>query len=215
MTTVDVRLGIDLCGTCEARECDEIAAPLLSQLQDGSYGEMSVMPLPLTIAEWRSEHRTARKRADRAASRGYRAHELTRERWEDDIYAINTSTDWRQGRPMSPGYREFQKFSRLPKYACPRHAIRCTGVWTSGSTLVAYLVMIRAGELALVSQILGHADHLENEVMWLLFEHALEREIAADPEALVVYNRHDSGTDGLRWFKERLGFEAVPVEWLP
>ena len=62
-----------------------------------------------------------------------------------------------------------------------------TGVWdTDGRDLVAYLVMIRAGELALVSQILGHFDHLENEIMYLLFQHALEREIAADPECLVV-----------------------------
>ena len=47
----------------------------------------------------------------------------------------------------------------------------------------------------------------------LLFQHALGRETFAP--GLVVYNRHDSGTDGLRFFKERLGFEERQVEWLP
>jgi hypothetical protein len=31
---------------------------------------------------------------------------------------------------------------------------------------------------------------------------------------VVVYNRADSGTDGLRFFKERLGFGPMEVEWL-
>jgi hypothetical protein len=29
----------------------------------------------------------------------------------------------------------------------------------------------------------------------------------------LVYNRHDSGTDGLRYFKTKLGFEETAVEW--
>ena len=41
--------------------------------------------------------------------------------------------------------------------------------------------------------------------MYLLFQHALSGEIAGRPGCLVVYNRHDSGTDGLRFFKERVG----------
>jgi hypothetical protein len=75
--------------------------------------------------------------------------------------------------------------------------------------------MIRSGDLALVSQILGHAAHLDNEIMWLLFAHALEREITADPNGIVVYNRHDSGTNGLRWWKEHVGFREQVLEWLP
>ncbi len=81
--------------------------------------------------------------------------------------------------------------------------------------LVGYLTMIRCGELALVSQILGHAEHLEHEIMYQLFAGALSREVRADPFGVCVYNRHDSGTDGLRFFKERLGFEEAAVEWAP
>ena len=113
---------------------------------------------------------------------------------------------------MTAGYTQPTEFAPLPEYPCERHAIRVTGVWTGHDELVAYLVMHRAGELALVSQILGHADYLADEIMFLLFAAALEREIEHAP-GIVVYNRHDSGTDGLRFFKERLGFEEAPVEW--
>jgi hypothetical protein len=71
------------------------------------------------------------------------------------------------------------------------------------------------GQLALVSQILGHADHLDSEVMWLLWQGMLESESLVDRDGVVVYNRHDSGTDGLRWFKEHVGLEETRVEWLP
>jgi hypothetical protein len=77
--------------------------------------------------------------------------------------------------------------------------------------LVAYLWIYRSGQLALVSQILGHADHLEHDVMFLLFEGMLTCE--PPDNGWLVYNRADSGTDGLRFFKARLGFEATPVRW--
>lgn len=209
MSAVDVRLAISLELACEHAD-----SSLYRQLASGKYDEMAVMPLPLTIAEYRGEHRTARNRADRCYGRGYRAGPLARERYANDIHKINLSAKMRQGRPMAAGYLERYEYEPLPDYPCERHATRISGVWEL-DTLVAYLVMIRAGELSLVSQILGHADHLDNGIMFLLFEEAISREIAADPRALVVYNRWDSGTDGLRTHKRMLGFEPMPVEWLP
>lgn len=195
--------------------CDDVDDDLFLQMSGGAYGECSVMPIPGSVEEWRSQHKTARKRADRAYRRGYVADDLPRELYADDIYEINVSASHRQGRPMARGYLERQEFSPLPDYPCARHAVRATGVWAPDGRVVAYLVMLRSGDLALVSQILGHADHLEREVMWLLFQHALEREITAAPDGVMVYNRHDSGTKGLRWWKERVGFREEVVEWLP
>jgi len=195
--------------------CADVDDSLFLHMSGGAYQECSVMPIPASLEQWRAAHKTARKRADRAYARGYVADVLPRERYADDIHLVNTSASHRQGRPMADRYRHRSEFSPLPDYPCARHAVRVTGVWAPDGHVVAYLVMLRHGDLALVSQILGHADHLENEVMWLLFERALEREIRSDRDGLVVYNRHDSGTDGLRWWKERVGFREEVVEWLP
>ena len=210
---ISVATSISLEAGCDYESCAQLAAPLLHKLGGGDYDVCSVMEIPSSIDEWRADHRTARKRSQRAYARGYLAAPLRRELRADDIHAINTSKRHRQGRPMNHVYMERQEFSPLPDYPCERHAVRASGVYLE-NTLVAYLIMYRVGELALVSQILGHGDHERHEIMYRLFEFALGREIEAGP-GFVVYNRHDSGTDGLRWFKERLGFGPAEVEWRP
>lgn len=209
LTTTALAVSLDL--GC----CDNTDPELFAQMSSGKYDECAVMRLPAHIEDWQDARRTARKRAERAYRRGYVANVLERERYADDIYAINTSASHRQGRPMTDGYLHRGEFSPLPEFPCRRHSVRTTGVWSEDDHLVAYLVMHRQGDLALVSQILGHAAHEDQEVMYLLFEYALRREIVAHPHGYVVYNRWDSGTDGLRWFKERLGFGPHAVEWLP
>ena len=212
MTTVETALRISLEVDCAGSElCERTAGPLLEQLASGDYDRCSVLELPPSIDVWLEQHRTARKRATRSGRRGYIAGVLEREKHVDEIHEINTSSRIRQGRPMTHGYRTKQTYSPLPAYPCPRHAIRTTGI-SFGGRLVGYLAMYRCGELALVSQILGHADFLEDEIMYQLFAAALKRELGRGP-GVVVYNRHDSGTEGLRFFKERLGFEEAEVAW--
>jgi hypothetical protein len=213
MTETAVALPISLETGCDHAACSEFAWPLHRQLANGGYDQCSVMALPDTLGQWRNEHRTARKRSDRAKRRGYRfVADVKRHERADEIYAINTSADERQGRPMSDGYRQHPPTIPDPGYPCRRHGVHPYGVETADGTLVAYLWLYRAGELALVSQILGHADHLENEVMYLLWEGMVALE-ASEP-GFVVYNRHDSGTDGLRFYKERVGLAETCVEWV-
>lgn len=208
--SVTTKLGVclEVASCCGA----EFAFPLLHKMQHG-YEVCAAQPIPEDLEQWRAEHRTARKRAQRSRNKGYRADVLEREWWAPDIHDINVSKQIRQKRPMAGGYLEFTEYSPLPEFDCDRHAIRTSGVWT-GELLVAYLVMYRVGELALVSQILGHGEHERFDVMFLLFEFALEREIKGG-DGMVVYNRWDSGTPGLREFKTRLGFRETPIEWLP
>lgn len=202
---------INLEAACDYSECAEFAFPLWKQLA-GGYDVCSVMPLPSSVDEWRAEHRTARKRADRADRRGYRFVDVVHHERVDEIHAINTSTDQRQGRPMSDGYRQRPSETPDPAYPCSRHGVHRYGVETYHGKLVAYLWLYRGGQLALVSQILGHSAHLEDEVMYLLWQGMIERELG-EP-GFVVYNRHDSGTDGLRFYKERVGLAETGVEWL-
>jgi len=190
--------------------CASLARPLLLQLMQG-YETCSVLPMPSSVEAWRDEHRTARKRSDRATRLGYGFREIAREEYCEDIFAINTSLEERQGRPMSKGYREAQNFLPLQDYPCERHAIRTYGVVDDRGALVAYLWLYRSGDLALVSSILGHGEHLANDVMYLLFQGVVKAQ--ADIGGYFVYNRHDSGTDGLRYFKDKLGFEPMEVRW--
>jgi len=190
-----------------------IARPLYEQLSNGKYDVCSVLAMPRSIDEWRSGHRTARKRADRCFRFGYQVRPVLRHEHADDIHAINTSLDERQGKPMSEGYRQRPSQTPDPIYLCPRHGVHPYGVLDYRGRLRAYLWLYRSGELALVSQILGHGAHLRNDVMYLLWQGMLEREIPLG--GFVVYNRHDSGTDGLRYYKERVGLGPRRVQWLP
>jgi hypothetical protein len=213
VTETAVQTTIKLEADCGFEECAAFAGQLYLQLREG-YETCSVMPIPETLAEWRDAHRTARKRAKKCRELGYRLTYGKRHQFADDILAINTSTPVRQKRPMSPGYSERPSETPDPVWSCHRHSVHPYGVISPEGRLVAYLWLYRSGQLALVSQILGHADHLENGIMYLLWDGMIAFE-SIDPDGFIVYNRHDSGTEGLRFYKQRVGLEETEVAWLP
>jgi hypothetical protein len=51
--------------------------------------------------------------------------------------------------------------------------------------------------------------------MYLLWQGMVASEGFVAPDGFIVYNRHDSGTDGLRFYKERVGLQETEVAWLP
>lgn len=195
-----------------SHECSDFVDPLFEQLSSGRYDHCSVQRI-VPVDLWRETHRTARRRSSRATRLGYEFAPVARHEYADDIYAINTSLRERQGRPMSAGYRVAVSTEPDPEYPCPRHGVHYYGVKDDRGSLVAYLWCYRAGGLALVSQILGHAEHLDKDVMYLLFEGAMTMEYALHGTGYWCYNRADSGTDGLRYFKTKLGFEPKDVVW--
>ncbi len=210
MLEVATEVTIDLLGGCTAAGCMQMAEERNMQLDvpKYSYG-VSLLAVPASLDEWRSEHRTARKRSDRCERLGYRFAEIDRSQYADDIREINLSLPARQGRPMSAGYHD-PSVSALPHYPCAMHNIRCYGI-TEAGTLRAYLTLYRVRELALVSMILGHGSHLACDIMYRLFAGVVEDQ--AGLGGFFYYNRHDSGTDGLRFYKERVGFAEADVEW--
>ncbi len=213
MTETLTATAIELEAGCGFEECAQFAGPLYLQLREG-YELCSVMPIAETVAGWREEHRTARKRSNKCRELGYRFSVVKRHKYADDILAINTSKAIRQKRPMTPGYSERPSDAPDPYPRCRRHGVHAYGVLAADGTLVAYLWLYRVGQLALVSQILGHADHLENGIMYLLWDGMVALE-SFDPDGYIVYNRHDSGTAGLRFYKERVGLEETAVAWRP
>lgn len=191
-------------------DCAAFAQRLHDQLGVPHYSTgCSLLAVPDSLDEWRAEHRTARKRADRAVRKGYRFGHVDFSEHSDDIFAINTSLAVRQGRPMTDGYSYRGPRSPLPVQPCARHKTFTYGVLRC-DVLFAYLTLHRTGELAMVSMILGHGDHLENDVMWLLFAGVVADQ--AGSGGWFYYNRHDSGLDGLRFYKERVGFACADME---
>jgi hypothetical protein len=187
-----------------------MAHDMRAKLDTPNYREgTALMRVPETVEGWRSEHRTARKRVDRSARLGYTFAEIDRSLHAADILEINLSLSHRQGRPMTEGYRK-PSTEPLPDYQCSRHNIRTYGV-LQGERLRAYLTLYRLGELRLISMILGHGEHLKNDVMYALFQGVVEDQ--AGDDGWFYYNRWDSGTDGLRYFKSKLGFAEGDVEW--
>jgi len=207
--TLPVALEVD----CSHQICQRFVEPLYEQMSGGKFSRCAAMPLPKDMDEWAAEHRTGRKRANRAERRGYTLSVIRREEHSDELYEINTSAERRQGRPMSESYLWHYQYSPLPKYPCERHQVRTYGVKSSEGQLVAYLWLYIAGQLRLCSSIIGHADHLENEVMYLLFRGMLEAESERDSDGVVVYHRWDNGTDGLRFYKERVGLRDTAIGW--
>ena len=203
--TVQISLELGCCHETWAHE-------LFLQLNRDQYRwPMSVLELG-DYDEWLAGARTIRRSSMRAERLGYEFRTFDRADHLDDLYAINTSRERRQGRPMSDGYRERPAFGD-ERYPCDRHRVTAYGVFTNRH-LVAYTFVYRAGDLALVSTILGHAEHEPDGVMRLLMRGTVHAETPHG--GFLVYNRHDSGDgDGLREFKEHVRFAPTRVEWLP
>ena len=211
-TLTRTRVTIDLEAACHDYGCLQLATRFKNQLGVPRYSVgASILELPATLEDWRAEHRTARKRADRAVRLGYRFAEIDRAEHNDDIHEINTSLPERQGRPMTDGYLRRHHHGSLPDYPCDRHRVHTYGI-LQGRRLWAYLSLYRCGQLGLVSMILGHGDHLRNDIMYLLALGTIEAQVGQG--GVLFYNRHDSGQEGLRFYKERLGFRATDIEWV-
>lgn len=206
-----VAISMDL--PCQFPSCTDFAVPLYTQLSTPHYSRgASVMKCPASLEEWRSQHRTARRAALRAERLGYRFSEVENSHYVDDIYAINVSRPERQGRPMTEGYMVRRSHGRLSdaQTRCRRHRTHTYGV-LFGETLVAYLTLHRAGDLAMVSMILGHGDHEPAGIMYLLIQGVIADQ--APQPGFYYYNLHSSGGDGLRFKKERYGFRPADIEW--
>jgi hypothetical protein len=185
--------------------------PEVGAYQDGA----SILVLPPTFEEyWNgAAGYGTRRKVRKAEKEGYTFGLIDRDAYLDDLFAINTSLPERQGRAMKEPYRARPgPFGPLPEFTCARHQIRTYGVLKDGH-LVAYTWLYQVGEMCLFSTILGHGDHLNNGVMYLQIAKTLEDIIAVAGTRYAMYNMHQSGSEGLRFFKEQMGFASHWVNW--
>ncbi len=124
-----------------------------------------------------------------------------------ELMAINGSTPTRQGKTMARGYLR-EDFS-LPssQWQTPY------GVFSAEGMLVGYVLLLEQGEVATLDVILGHADHLENGIMYLLVTEIVGDLIRKGQARYCFYDMWFGASDGLRTFKRRCGFNPYFVTW--
>jgi hypothetical protein len=77
---------------------------------------------------------------------------------------------------------------------------------------VAYTWVYQVGEMCLFNRILGHGAHLDSGIMYTLVAGSIADLMPAGLR-YAMYERHTSGSEGLRYFKEKLGFRSYWVDW--
>ena len=195
---------------------DKFTAPHPRHPETGAYQDgCSILVLPPTYDEYLNGAAGygTRRKLKKALKEGYMFEPIDRDRYLDDIFAINTSMAERQGKEMTERYRSRpDPYGPLPQYGCPRHQLRTYGVLKDGH-LVAYTWLYQMGEICLFSTILGHGDHLNAGVMYLLVAESIRDIMSLAGTKYAMYNMHQSGTEGLRFFKEQMGFAGFWVDW--
>lgn len=126
----------------------------------------------------------------------------------DDIYEINTSTQFRQGRQMDAAYLSYPQ--RIDYTENMPYAIKTVGVF-KGNKLVAYCNLHFYGQIATVNRILGNKSHLTYGIMNILIYKVflLCREFKA---SYVIYiSMQNCKKNPLSAFKRRVGFEEYSI----
>jgi hypothetical protein len=141
----------------------------------------------------------------RARARGYRIQVIDRNDHVDDIHAINTSSEMRQGRPMDPAYRQ----KRL--HFEPHPHFRCYGVFSAQDQLVAYCNVAYFGNFATADQLLGYKN--QDGVMYMLLADIICELIDERRLNYFMYDTYFGAKPGMRAFKRRFGFRPYRARY--
>lgn len=165
-----------------------------------------------------------------AERRGYRARQFMLASHVEDMHAIRTSMAFRAAGPVFD--RWFLKPEHIARPAgellhvaspcCPMHWTIWWGVFVPepghaqngvevGERLVAYVKVMRIGDVVHYTEIMGHRDRLADGVMMLL-HHEIMRWLIEAPEPaakdtrFLLYGAAEHGGEGLLTWKKRAGF---------
>jgi len=184
------------------------------------YGAMEVNVAVIVIPDdiekdwWNTaESKWMRQKVRRCQKAGYEFRHFEHNDDIDEIYEINTSLDQRQGSKMSALYTTKPEPQRsLANQPCKRHRRDYYGVFKDGK-LYAYTYILTCGELMVYSRLLGHGDALKDDVMNLMVFEAAKARNAESGTRYAIYHTADNGTEGLQFFKRKMGFVGHLVTW--
>lgn len=182
----------------------------------------AVMPTPASMEEYISSISAKRRydvRGKKALKQGYTTRPIDPREEAGSIWRVIHSSDERQGRPISPMFGDRRPDHDFPSYVPtgdPWFDDICCGVFASDGALAAYLLGKRVGEHVQYDEIMGHADHLQHDVMYLLHFAFLEMCTENEhPPQCLNYGSWYSGTDpfsvegGLNRWKRKVKFKPA------
>jgi hypothetical protein len=143
--------------------------------------------------------------AKRARARGYRLAHIDRNHFVEEIHAINTSLDQRQGRPMDATYREKKlQFETLPHF-------RYYGVFSAEGKLVAYANLGVYGNFAGFAQLIGIRNN--DGIMHLMMVDIVTEMIEQRQVRYIMYDTFFGAHPGMKTFKTILGFQPYRARY--
>jgi hypothetical protein len=76
-----------------------------------------------------------------------------------------------------------------------------------GNRLIAYADVVKYGDVFVIGPFMGHKDYLKEGIMYHLFD-----QIALNHP--LMYDTFLGNSEGLTYFKKKLGFREVNVNWI-
>jgi hypothetical protein len=181
-------------------------------IQNKKWG-VALAEVPERLEDYkRQTSRLMRRRVKHATEAGYTFARIDAAERFDEMMAVNRSADERQGRPIHPDYLDEPTVRRYVAQSGDVY-----GVSDAGGTLRAYLFLRVCGEVAFIERLLGHADALDEGVMYLLImgtmEDLIELRSTNGGPAWFMYDMFSGASPGIRDFKHVIGCRPYRVEW--
>ena len=181
-------------------------------IQNKAWG-VALVPLPERPEDYLAGIRKKlRRRVERAIDAGYRFGPVDAIARIDEVLAINSSAAMRQGIPMHPDYFDEDAVRAYFAWAGPTY-----GVTDGAGVLRAYVCLRTAGDVAIVERILGHADALEDGVMYVLtiglIQDLIARRGSDGRPHWLMYDMFSGASEGMRTFKHVIGCRPYRVSW--
>lgn len=153
-----------------------------------------------------------RRRRNRAIRLGYQFRPFAIAEQIGAVLAVNDSLGTRQGRVVSPTYLDHEAVTTFHSKGGLNY-----GIFDANGCLVAYAYVPICGELAILSRLFGHGEHLDNGVMYLLISEVVGEllQLRSKHKRLrwLNYDMWFGAAPGLQFFKQQLGFSPYRVKW--
>lgn len=143
--------------------------------------------------------------AKRARSRGYVLAEIDRNDYVDDIHAINTSVETRQGLPMKEQYLQ-----KIEHFDAEKH-YKYFGILSPQGTLMAYGNLGFFGNFCSFSHLIGRRNN--DGIMHLLVVDIVCRLIDEGRLNYIMYDTFFGARPGLKQFKKIVGFKPYRAKY--